>query len=361
MRVVRAGDEGAVARGRPAQARAGLSLARDLAIDLGTANTLVYERGARHRPQRAVGDRAQQPHRRRARHGPRGVADDRPHARLHRRGAPAAQGRHHRLRDHAAHDPAAAAAGRRQPVQPAAGRDLRAVGHHRGRAARRDRGGPARPARPRRSSSSSRWPRRSAPGSRSTSRSATWSSTSAAAPRRPRSSRSAASSRSQAVRVGSFDIDAAMQTYIRREYGIAIGERTAEEIKVAIGSAWPTHDEFKAEVRGRDLMSGLPKTVILSPEEVREAIDEPVVGHGRLGDRVPRPGAARAGAGPHRARHVPRRRRRHAARARPAHRRGDRDPGAPRRRAARVRRARRRPACIETYDRLKVMFMGARR
>ncbi len=80
----------------------------------------------------------------------------------------------------------------------------------------------------------------------------------------------------QAVRVGSFDIDAAIQTYVRREYGIAIGERTAEEIKVAIGSAWPVQDEVKAEVRGRDLMSGLPKTVILSPDEVRMAIAEPV-------------------------------------------------------------------------------------
>jgi rod shape-determining protein MreB len=80
----------------------------------------------------------------------------------------------------------------------------------------------------------------------------------------------------QAVRVGSFDIDSAIQTYVRREYGIAVGERTAEEIKVAIGSAYPTIDEFKAEVRGRDLMSGLPKTVILSPDEVRVAIDEQV-------------------------------------------------------------------------------------
>ena len=80
----------------------------------------------------------------------------------------------------------------------------------------------------------------------------------------------------EAVRVGSFDIDADIQTYIRREYGIAIGERTAEEIKVTIGSAWPTEDEYAAEVRGRELMSGLPKTVILSAEEVREAIDEPV-------------------------------------------------------------------------------------
>jgi rod shape-determining protein MreB len=80
----------------------------------------------------------------------------------------------------------------------------------------------------------------------------------------------------KAVRIGSFDIDSAIQTYVRREYGIAVGERTAEEIKVAIGSAWPIADEYKAEVRGRDLMSGLPKTVILSPEEVRHAIEEPV-------------------------------------------------------------------------------------
>ena len=80
----------------------------------------------------------------------------------------------------------------------------------------------------------------------------------------------------QAIRVGSFDIDNAIQSYVRREYGIAIGERTAEEIKLAIGSAYPSEDEVKAEVRGRDLMSGLPKTVILSPDEVRVAIDEQV-------------------------------------------------------------------------------------
>ena len=80
----------------------------------------------------------------------------------------------------------------------------------------------------------------------------------------------------QAIRVGSFDIDTAIQTFVRREYGIAIGERTAEEIKMAIGSAAAVADDVKAEVRGRDLMSGLPKTVILSPEEVRIAIDEQV-------------------------------------------------------------------------------------
>ncbi len=80
----------------------------------------------------------------------------------------------------------------------------------------------------------------------------------------------------QAIRVGSFDIDAAIQTYVRRDYGIAIGERTAEEIKLAIGTAYPMDDAVKAEVRGRDLMTGLPKTVILSPDEVRAAIEEQV-------------------------------------------------------------------------------------
>jgi rod shape-determining protein MreB and related proteins len=80
----------------------------------------------------------------------------------------------------------------------------------------------------------------------------------------------------EAVRVGSFDFDASIQAYVRKEYGIAIGERTAEEIKVAIGSAAPTPDEAHAEVRGRDLVTGLPKTVTLSPAEVRAAIDEVV-------------------------------------------------------------------------------------
>ena len=80
----------------------------------------------------------------------------------------------------------------------------------------------------------------------------------------------------EAVRVGSFDIDSAIQSFVRREYGIAVGERTAEEIKIVLGSAYPVNDDLRAEVRGRELMSGLPKTVILSPAEVRDAIDEPV-------------------------------------------------------------------------------------
>ncbi len=80
----------------------------------------------------------------------------------------------------------------------------------------------------------------------------------------------------EAVRVGSFDIDNAIQGYVRREYGIAVGERTAEEIKVVLGSAAVTDNEVNAEVRGRELMSGLPKTIILTPGEIREAIEEPV-------------------------------------------------------------------------------------
>ena len=80
----------------------------------------------------------------------------------------------------------------------------------------------------------------------------------------------------EAVRVGSFDIDAAIQAYVRREHGIAIGERTAEEVKVAIGYADDTDDDSQAEVRGRDMMTGLPKTVVLTPTEIRWAIDDVV-------------------------------------------------------------------------------------
>jgi rod shape-determining protein MreB len=80
----------------------------------------------------------------------------------------------------------------------------------------------------------------------------------------------------EAIRVGSFDIDASIQSYVRRQCGIVIGERTAEEIKIAIGSAFPTDDEVSVEVRGRDLVTGLPGTVMLAPEQVREAIEEQV-------------------------------------------------------------------------------------
>ena len=80
----------------------------------------------------------------------------------------------------------------------------------------------------------------------------------------------------EAVRVGSFDIDDAIQNYMKREYGMAIGEPTAEHTKILVGSAAVTRNEMGAEIRGRELMSGMPKTSVVSPEEIRRAIDEPV-------------------------------------------------------------------------------------
>ena len=79
-----------------------------------------------------------------------------------------------------------------------------------------------------------------------------------------------------AARVGGNDLDDAIQSYIKREYAVAIGEATAERLKISAGSASPQTDETKAEVRGRDLVSGLPRTVLVDGSELRRAIDEPV-------------------------------------------------------------------------------------
>jgi rod shape-determining protein MreB len=81
---------------------------------------------------------------------------------------------------------------------------------------------------------------------------------------------------SQSVRIGGDELDEAIIQYIKKEYSLALGERTAEEIKIALGSAWPLMEEIHAEIRGRDLVTGLPKTIVVSTEEVREAIEEPV-------------------------------------------------------------------------------------
>jgi rod shape-determining protein MreB len=80
----------------------------------------------------------------------------------------------------------------------------------------------------------------------------------------------------KAIRIGSFDIDTAIQNYVRSAYTVAIGERTAEDIKIAIGSAEKGVVQNRVEVRGRDLVAGLPRQVQLDPDEVREAIEEPV-------------------------------------------------------------------------------------
>src|SRR5579885_1942303 len=81
---------------------------------------------------------------------------------------------------------------------------------------------------------------------------------------------------SQSVRIGGDELDEAIIAYIKKEYSLALGERTAEEIKIALGSACPLEEELHAEIRGRDLITGLPKTVVVSTEEIRHAIEEPV-------------------------------------------------------------------------------------
>jgi rod shape-determining protein MreB len=81
---------------------------------------------------------------------------------------------------------------------------------------------------------------------------------------------------SQSIRVGGDELDSAIISYVKKEYSLMLGERTAEEIKMAIGSACPTGEEPHAEVRGRDLVSGLPKTVVVSGQEIRKATEEQV-------------------------------------------------------------------------------------
>jgi len=81
---------------------------------------------------------------------------------------------------------------------------------------------------------------------------------------------------SQSIRIGGDEMDQAIITFGKKEYSLMLGERTAEEIKMALGSAFPSEDEPHAEIRGRDLVSGLPKTVVISAAEVRRAIEEPV-------------------------------------------------------------------------------------
>ena len=81
---------------------------------------------------------------------------------------------------------------------------------------------------------------------------------------------------SQSLRVGGDEMDEAIINHIKREYKLLIGQQTAEEIKLEIGSAYDMREELQAEVRGRDMLTGLPKTVVLSSEEVRRALDEPV-------------------------------------------------------------------------------------
>ncbi len=80
----------------------------------------------------------------------------------------------------------------------------------------------------------------------------------------------------QSVRVAGDELDEAVLQYVKKEFSLAIGDRTAEEIKIQMGSAWPLEEELTADIRGRDLISGLPRTIQLTTEHVREALAEPI-------------------------------------------------------------------------------------
>ena len=78
------------------------------------------------------------------------------------------------------------------------------------------------------------------------------------------------------LRIGGDEFDDAIIAYVKKEYNLMIGERTAENIKINIGSTFKDDKEKEMEIRGRDLISGLPKTITISSTEVREALKEPV-------------------------------------------------------------------------------------
>jgi len=81
---------------------------------------------------------------------------------------------------------------------------------------------------------------------------------------------------SESIRIAGDELDESIINYVKKEYSLALGERTSEEIKKALASAFPLEEELYAEVRGRDLVTGLPKTIVVSTEEIRLAIEEPV-------------------------------------------------------------------------------------
>ena len=81
---------------------------------------------------------------------------------------------------------------------------------------------------------------------------------------------------SMSARVGGDRLDEAIVAHVKKEYSLLLGDRTAEQVKIQLGSAFPTPGQQQAEVRGRDLVSGLPRTVVLTATEIRRALDEPV-------------------------------------------------------------------------------------
>ncbi|HQK20326.1 MAG TPA: rod shape-determining protein, partial [Polyangiaceae bacterium] len=81
---------------------------------------------------------------------------------------------------------------------------------------------------------------------------------------------------SQSVRVGGDKMDESIVAYMKRKYNLAIGEQTAERIKVTIGNAYPLEQQATMEVKGRDMVAGVPKTIVVHSDEIREALSEPI-------------------------------------------------------------------------------------
>ncbi len=81
---------------------------------------------------------------------------------------------------------------------------------------------------------------------------------------------------SKSIRIGGDEMNEAVIEYLKKTYNLMVGERTAEDIKIKIGSAYPLEEELNMEVKGRDLVAGLPKTVTITSEEVRESLQEPL-------------------------------------------------------------------------------------
>ena len=81
---------------------------------------------------------------------------------------------------------------------------------------------------------------------------------------------------SKSIRIAGDEMDEAIVNYLKKTYNLMVGERTSEEIKIKIGSAYPLDEEMTMEVRGRDLVAGLPKMITISSEEVRESLAEPI-------------------------------------------------------------------------------------
>lgn len=81
---------------------------------------------------------------------------------------------------------------------------------------------------------------------------------------------------SRSIRIGGDELDQSVIEYLKKTYNLMIGERTAEDIKIKLGSAYPLDEELSLEVRGRDLVAGLPKSITITSEEIRDALREPV-------------------------------------------------------------------------------------